>query len=333
MKRTASSLAKKLLAVTAIALCLVLTACAGEKIVWDDIVLGDMLPQPPKDKGDIHNNATDSLWLDVNDITDKQYADYVEACKNKGYTVDAESNSSSYRAFNDKGYELSLSHYGSDGAEMSIQLEAPMEMSEITWPTSTAGKLIPAPKSTTGKFSYEHDDNFFVYVGNTTKAEYEKYVSTCSAAGFDLDFSKSDKYYSAKNADGWKLDIRYEGSNVISICINAPKAEASAPATTVPAPTDTTAPDTDADGIGADFKAAMDSYESFMDEYVSIVKKYKANPSDTSILASYTEYMSKYSEFVSSFNKWKNTDLNAAEAAYYLEVQTRVSKKLVEAAY
>ena len=84
--------------------------------------------------------------------------------------------------------------------------------------------------------------------------------------------------------------------------------------------------------IGADFKAAMDSYEKFMDEYVAIVKKFKANPSDLSILASYTDYMSKYATFVADFEKWNENDMNTAELAYYIDVQARVSKKLLEVA-
>ncbi len=88
----------------------------------------------------------------------------------------------------------------------------------------------------------------------------------------------------------------------------------------------------DDDTIDPDFKAAMDSYEAFMDEYVAFMKKYKENPTDLSLLSDYADYMSKYAEFVEAFEKWENEDLNAAELAYYIEVQARVSKKLLEAA-
>ena len=84
--------------------------------------------------------------------------------------------------------------------------------------------------------------------------------------------------------------------------------------------------------IDPDFKAAMDSYEKFMDEYVAFMKKYSANPSDMNLLADYATYMSKYSKFVEDFEKWDDEDMNAAESAYYLEVQTRVNKKLLEVA-
>jgi len=311
----------------------------GEKIVWDDIILGDMLPEPPANKGEIHTNSADELWVDINDLSDKQFNDYVDACKEKGFTVDAESNSSSYDAYNAEGYKLSLGHYGSD-ADMSIQLEAPMEMTTITWPASAAGKLLPTPKSTTGKFSYEYDDNFFVYVGDTTKSDFAEYVNACSEKGFNVDYSKGDDYYYADNSEGWHVDIRYVGNNVMSINIDAPdddsSNDASTPSTEESTP-DTTEKEpekdnTDKGGLDPDFKAAMDSYEKFMDEYVTFMKKYKDNPSDLGLLADYADYMSKYADFVEDFEKWEDEEMNAAETAYYIEVQSRVSKKLLEVA-
>ena len=85
-------------------------------------------------------------------------------------------------------------------------------------------------------------------------------------------------------------------------------------------------------GLDAEFKAAMDSYEEFMNEYVTFMKKYKANPGDLSILSEYANYMSKYAEFVEDFEKWNDEEMNAAETAYYIEVQSRVNQKLLEVA-
>lgn len=81
----------------------------SEKIDWDDMVLGAQLPQPPAKKGQIHTNTADELWVDIEKISDKQYADYVQACQTAGFTVDAESNSSSFSAYNAEGYKLELS--------------------------------------------------------------------------------------------------------------------------------------------------------------------------------------------------------------------------------
>lgn len=85
-------------------------------------------------------------------------------------------------------------------------------------------------------------------------------------------------------------------------------------------------------GIRANFKSAMDSYEKFFDEYVAIMKKYANNPSDMSILSDYTKYMGKYTKMMADFEKWESEDMNAAETAYYLEVQGRITKKLLEVA-
>ena len=331
---------KVLCVVLALMMVLCLAACGGETIVWDDIILGDKLPEPPATKGEIHTNAADDLWIDINDLSAKQFNDYVEACKEMGFTVDAESNSSSYNAYNAEGYKLSLGHYGSD-ADMSIQLDAPMEMTTISWPTSIAGQMLPTPKSTTGKFSYEYEDHFYVYVGNTTRSDYAEYVTACSEKGFNVDYNKGDDYYYADNSEGWHISLRYEGNNIMTIDIDAPSEDDNKDTTPATQPStepssEATTPATedkkDNNAIDPEFKAAMDSYEEFMDEYVAFMKKYKANPSDLSLLTDYANYMSKYADFVEDFEKWENEEMNAAETAYYIDVQARVSKKLLEAA-
>ena len=326
---------KKMLCVfILVTLSLFLCACGAEEIIWNDIVLCDMLPEPPANKGEIHTNTADDLWIDINDISDKQFNDYIKACEDKGFTVDAKSDSYSYSAYNDEGYKLTLSHYSSDD-EMEIQLEEPVEMSTITWPTSAAGNKLPVPKSTTGKFFYEYDDNFSVYIGNTSKTDYAEYVNACQEKGFNVDYSKGDDYYYAENNEGWSISVCYEGYNMISISIDPPTDDNDTNTSSTNSSTQTSSnqeKEPDNSGIDPDFKAAMDSYEAFMDEYVAFMKKYKANPSDFSLLTDYANYMSKYADFMEDFEKWEDEEMNAAETAYYIDVQARVSKKLLEAA-
>jgi len=85
-------------------------------------------------------------------------------------------------------------------------------------------------------------------------------------------------------------------------------------------------------GMRPEFKEAMDSYESFMNEYCEFMKKYiNSNGSDYTLIADYSTYMSKYSQFISEFEKWDtDEEMNNAETSYYIEVQARVSKKLLE---
>lgn len=98
--------------------------------------------------------------------------------------------------------------------------------------SGTAGYLLPEPSSTTGKFNYEHDKNFSVYVGDTTREEYEEYVTDCSYYGFDVDYDKGENYYRAYNEDGYYLSLSYEGNNIMLIRIDEPQKGAEAAAGT-----------------------------------------------------------------------------------------------------
>ena len=92
-------------------------------------------------------------------------------------------------------------------------------------------------------------------------------------------------------------------------------------------------PSESGDGLRPEFKEAMDSYEAFFDEYIAFMERYSASDgSDLSILADYATYMSRYAEMMEDFEAWENEEMNAAETAYYIEVQTRINQKLMDAA-
>jgi len=143
--------------------------------------------------------------------------------------VDPKKDSYSYDAYNSDGYSLGLSHIGDN---LTITVKAPMKLGTISWPVGTAGYLLPEPSSTTGKFNYEHDTNFSVYVGDTTREEYEEYVTDCSYYGFDVDYDKGENYYRAYNEDGYYLSLSYEGNNIMLIRIDEPQKGAEAAAGT-----------------------------------------------------------------------------------------------------
>lgn len=308
-----------------------------ERIKWDEIVLSYQLPEPPVSKGRIHSNSGKRLDLDDLSVSLKEYSKYVEDCKNMGYTIEAELGDSSYKAFNKEGFKLVL--YFRDYSKhntMSISLDAPMEMKDIQWPISKAGKMLPAPKSNQGNFSYEYEDHFSVYVGNTSFDEYEKYIQSCKERGFTVDYEKGDKYYCADNESGWHISIEYEGFNIMSVNIKAPeeKEETDTKEEKIDTKENNTSKKEEVDDgtINSDFKAAMDSYEAFFDEYIAFMKKYsESDGTDLDLAADYISYLDKYSKFVEDFEKWDDEELNDAEMIYYLEVQTRVSKKLLEA--
>ena len=194
----------------------------GTPFEWNDIVLSEMLPTPDSTVGEIHSNSQTELMLDVHGISEAQFNDYINACKENGFTIEADLSGISFTAYNQAGYKLSLSYYESS-SELSINIDAPMEMSQIQWPNSEVAKLLPVPKSTIGSVSWENSGGFVIYIGNTTKAEYNEYVNACSAKGFNVDYNKGDDYYYADNSDGYHISLRYEGNNVMWIRADEPE--------------------------------------------------------------------------------------------------------------
>lgn len=191
----------------------------GDKIKWSEVEFGNMISKPPSTKGTLYENSDEQLWVSLDGVSDSQYNDYLDDCISKGFTVDTQKEFYFYRAYNADGYLLDMSHIGE---ELLIILEAPMEMSSIVWPTGTAGKQLPIPKSAVGKFEFEYDDNFCVYVGDTSKADYDEYIAACSDMGFNVNYNKGNTYYRADNAEGYHVSIEYEGNNIMFVRIDAP---------------------------------------------------------------------------------------------------------------
>ncbi len=74
----------------------------------------------------------------------------------------------------------------------------------------------------------------------------------------------------------------------------------------------------------------MADYESFMNKYVDFMKKYKNSSDTTSMLSEYSSLMQDYAKFADSVKDYNQSNLSASDWAYYLEVTTRVTKKLAE---
>ena len=88
--------------------------------------------------------------------------------------------------------------------------------------------------------------------------------------------------------------------------------------------------DNDGRDIDPDFKKTMDDYEAFFDEYVKFMKKYQENPSDLALLGEMADMLQKENEMMDNFNNIDQDELNPAELSYYVEVQSRILKKLSE---
>lgn len=269
----------------------------------------------------------------VSKTSESEYEAYVTDCQESGYTIEAETGEGDYKAYDADGYMLRLNYLRSD-EKMYIDLSAPMELSALQWPVGELAGMLPVPSSSVGSVDADSSDRLFVYVGETPKEVYASYVDACYAAGFSVDYNRGDSLFTAKNAQGFSLRVCYEGNSIMSVELTRPDDQpASAPAAEEPhqqelssAPADNTA----SDGLRPEFKQAMDSYEQFFDEYISFMQRYKASDgTDLGLLADYAGYMQKFSEMMDAMNAWDEQDMNNAEAAYYIEVQSRINQKLL----
>lgn len=318
----------------------------GEKFKWTDMELSNILPEPKSNVGRILSNSDEHLSIYIHKTSKDEYNDYLDECQSIGFTVESDKSENNYAAYNEAGYKLSL-WYNDRDDELHIALDAPMEMGTLQWPTSEIASLLPIPKSTVGTISRESSDGFYIYVGEISKDDYDTYVNECSEKGFSVDYEKGDTYYRADNADGYHISLSYQGNRVMTIEIEKP--EETAPIATPNTDNPSASEDNDAlsantsntapggatdlvDGMRPEFKEAMDSYEAFYDEYCNFMKKYADNPTDIELLAKYADMMSKAADMSEKFDAWNEGELNNVELNYYLEVNNRVTQKLLEIA-
>lgn len=82
--------------------------------------------------------------------------------------------------------------------------------------------------------------------------------------------------------------------------------------------------------VNASFREVMDGYEKFMDEYINFMKKYKnaSTAEISSMMSDYTNIIKKYSEWSKKIQNYNSNNLSADDYAYYLEVYSRVIKKM-----
>lgn len=194
----------------------------AEKFAWSDILLADVIPETKSHLGEVLSNSEEHLSLYVYKTSVGDYSKYVDACEEKGFTVEAEQSDLSYYAYNSDGYKLSL-YYDENDNKMNISVDAAEEYGTLVWPDSVIASMLPAPKSTTGEIAQDDEKRFAAYVSNTSIEEFNAYVAACADKGFAEDVSESEKLYSAQNSDGYQLSVSYQGNGVMFISVDEPE--------------------------------------------------------------------------------------------------------------
>lgn len=198
----------------------------AERFTWSDILLADTIPEPESHVGEVIGNSAESLLLYVHRTSAAAYGEYVDACKDKGFVVESDQTELSYQAYNADGYSLSLL-YDEGESIMDISVEAAKQYGTLVWPESQIANMLPVPTSTTGEIMQNDNKGFQAYVSNTPVDDFKNYVAACVEKGFDIDANDLEESYSAENDEGYKLNVSYQGNNVISIFVEEPEYEVS----------------------------------------------------------------------------------------------------------
>lgn len=219
---------------------------------------------------------------------------------------------------------------------------APEVQEAVQWSKTSLGDRIPKPDAPIIEVNEDDEDDFAFEAYGISSDEFDAYVGQCQTLGYTVAPNSYEGYYSATNAEQYEITLNYYDSDEsMDVRVEAPdepveptsETPASTPAATAAADATSAASSAPASGIRPEFQQAMDSYEAFIGEYIDFMERYEqSDGSDLTLLADYADYMSRYADMMTDFDAWNSEDMTTEESLYYLEVQARVSQKLLEAA-
>ena len=318
-----------------------LSRCAGcgakEKMEpWPQGELAQVIPSMDKQCANVYEMDGYLSFEVVEKVEKTDYDAYVVECEGKGFTEEAKKTNDDFEAYNADGYKLTLRFDDFSDPKIHVDVEAPEPMEDLIWPSSGPATLVPAPESKKGSIETDSEKKFAVYIGDTSSDAWEAYVAKCQDAGFNIDYTKGDSNYSAKNANGDSVKISYEGANTMRLIVDAANpseasasAESSAESENAESqPVTETASTPDAPGLDPDFKAAMDEYESFMNGYVEFMNTYSESDNVVAMAVDYAKWTSDYADMTSKIDSIDENSLGSEEYAYYMEVMGRVNANL-----
>lgn len=93
---------------------------------WPDSELAGLLPKPDSIYGKIGSDSERTFDIDIYKVKADDFEDYVDACKEKGFTADYRKTDGLYTAANETGHSLRIT-YDDKGEEMGISIYAPSD--------------------------------------------------------------------------------------------------------------------------------------------------------------------------------------------------------------
>ncbi len=186
------------------------------------------------------------------------------------------------------------------------------------WSDSDLAKRLPEIEAPVRIVTTDDEDSFWFETLGVTLDDFNAYVEKLKEKGFNQVDYEDDDEFRAHDKDGYEATVSFDEMECgIRGHLDTDDVK-----------TDAAASGATSEQVSADFKGSMDEYELFFDEYIDFMKSYKDGGAPAEMAAEYADYMAQYAETMDSFSNVQSDGLSAADAAYLLEVQSRITSKI-----
>lgn len=96
----------------------------------------------------------------------------------------------------------------------------------LSWPSSAMASRLPKPESATGSVAFDSGDVLSVYACDVDAAQFKAYADAVKAKGFTVDHALTEHSFSAKNEEGYDVDLYLGGQygdDVMHISLSTPQ--------------------------------------------------------------------------------------------------------------
>ena len=233
---------------------------------------------------------------------------------------------------------LSLVACGSGTEAETEDVDPTADFAEFRWPRSAVAQVLPTPQSTFGKIVWEDASGFYIEIGNTSSGDFADYIDECWERGFTLNYNKGSDFFWADHQDGYHVDLRHDGNNIMTIWAmtrdNEPEPEDEPELEQAPDTPDENQLDENEDEpvvSDVEWREFLRLYEEWIDSYIELLEKYNEDPTDLTILNDYLEMMielAEWAEMAEQIEVDLANDPNALRE--YLETLSRIILRLSE---
>lgn len=295
------------------------------KYKWPEDMI---IPKPYSKYGEVEKYLDGSVNASISKIDSEMFFEYVEALISDGFTIDKKTSNLSFEAFNNDGYKISVSFYDTS-EEMTIDLDVPIVFNSTDISNLFNIDLVPEFNLEKVNIKYQRENSFDIYVGNYDLKAYSDYVNKCISKGYTLNFDRNERYFKALNSNGDILIVKYIGFNIIEIDFEKGETNSSSNVINSGNENNNKSENNNSNKVSTTFKELMDEYEEFFDKYISFMKKYNSTENITiDMINDYSEFLKEYSDYMDKLSKAQPKDLTSEDYKYYLEVYTRIIKKI-----